>query len=381
MKKIVAQKLSQWEKAGLLQREQVAAILKFEEGLSENHWVLSGLMILGVLTIGIGVISLIAANWSEIPNAIKLTGNFLFLGVIGVAIFKAQSAGRETAYNAWIVAMQIAILASIGLISQIYHTGGELYQALLLWSLLLAPLAFAASKLFPTLLWTGVLLGAISWAVLDSSLYSTMFFKQVGPVFFSITMFSLLLAVISRLLYRGHDGPISQSSRFWAGIIGVGALILFEFMARDGGVDRPSELNIGHAFLVISLCGVFLGRIYNRFQILSLLVTLLMFSITAHLSQFGVRDEILHWMFRVGLTVLTLIAAGLFAASLRAQKTFQFILAAVGIRLLFVYFEALGGLAATGVGLILSGSFVMGMGWLWNKNRKRIQAWAEEFAQ
>ncbi len=389
MKKSLANKLAEWEKAGLVRQDQVTAISKYEENLSENHWVLSGLMILGVLIIGVGVISLIAANWSEIPNALKLVVNFAVLGGIGYMIFRSTRSmtpgSGDTAYNAWIVGMQVAALASIGLISQIYHTGGELYQGILFWSLLVAPLSVIATKFFPPMLWMGGLLGAMTWSVMDSGIYSSLFSRQAGYVAYSLTMFCLMIAVIARLFSRGDEWPLTRVARFWTAYIGIGTLLFLEFGGRRYDEAGFSPMYIGLAFLAISLGGVVLGGVYNRFQRLSMMAMLMFFTTLAHIqsvsSVSGYEGRSGEWLVRVGLVILTLLAAGVFAASLRAQRTFQLILAIVGMRLLGVYFEAVGGLAATGIGLIVSGAMVIGAGWLWNKYRKKIQVWVEELAR
>lgn len=388
MKKSLAKKLTEWEKAGLVRQEQVAAIYQHEQNLPENHWVLSGLMILGVVIIGIGVISLIAANWSDIPNALKLAVDFLMLSAIGYAIFRSSRSAdvtrRETAFNAWIVAMQVAALASIGLISQIYHTGGKLYQAILFWSLLVAPLSMMATKFFPPMFWMGGLLGAMTWSVMDSGIFRSLFASNVSYVAYSLTMFCLMIAVVTRLFSRGEERPLTRVARFWTGYTGIGALLFLEFAdhRRDGVEFVPMYL--GLAFLAISLGGIVLGGVYNRFQRLSMMAMLLFFTTLAHIQQLGTPSGSgrgAEWLVRVGLVLLTLLSAGVFAASLRAQRTFQFVLAIIGMRLLGVYFEAVGGLAATGVGLIVSGGIVIGMGWLWNKYRKTIQFWVEELSR
>ena len=38
----------------------------------------------------------------------------------------------------------------------------------------------------------------------------------------------------------------------------------------------------------------------------------------------------------------------------------------------------MGGLAATGIGLIISGSLIIGLAWLWYKQRDKLRAWTEE---
>ena len=173
---------------------------------------------------------------------------------------------------------------------------------------------------------------------------------------------------------------MTRAARFWTAYIGTGALFFLEVTGRERSADPFSPMYLGLIFLAVALGVILLGGVYNRFQKLSMMAMLVLFTTVAHLPHFGSGIDF-EWIFRVALTLATLIAAGLFAASLKAQKTFQFILAVIGMRLLAVYFEAVGGLAATGVGLILSGMIVIGMGWLWNKNRKKIQVWVEEFAQ
>lgn len=380
MKKALAKKLAEWEKAGLVQHDQVVAISKYEESLSENHWVLSGLMILGVLTIGIGVISLIAANWANIPNAAKLAFDFLALGGIGYAIYRSSVAGKDTAFNVWIVAMQVALLASIGLISQIYHSGGKLYQAILFWSLLAAPLSFLATRTFVPIVWMAGLLGSAFAIFMDHKWYETLFVGNLGHLIYSSAMFMALASVIARLFSRGEDWAITRAARFWTTVVGVAALFVLEHASEERNRNFAMPLYVGLLFFAIALFGILKGGVYNRIQRLSLVAMLFLFSVVAHLPKLPVGKG-LELVIKVGLVVLTLGAAGVFAASFKLQKFFQIILALIGFRLLALYFQAFGGLAYTGVGLIVSGLLVISTGWLWNKNRKRIQAWVEEIAQ
>ena len=80
------------------------------------------------------------------------------------------------------------------------------------------------------------------------------------------------------------------------------------------------------------------------------------------------------------LTVLTLGATSLFLASIKERRLFQWFLFFLGLRFLILYFQAFGGLATTGFGLIISGSLFIGMAVLWNKYRNPIAAWAERWA-
>jgi hypothetical protein len=67
----------------------------------------------------------------------------------------------------------------------------------------------------------------------------------------------------------------------------------------------------------------------------------------------------------------------IYSASLKLHRLFQFFLVAVGIRFFVLYLQALGGLATTGFGLIITGLIIIAMVVAWNKFRRELNAWAE----
>ena len=73
------QHLEEWLSADLLSADQVKNILHYEQAKPERHWILYGILCVGVTVLAIGIISLIAANWVEIPKLAKLAGNFVAL--------------------------------------------------------------------------------------------------------------------------------------------------------------------------------------------------------------------------------------------------------------------------------------------------------------
>lgn len=108
-----------------------------------------------------------------------------------------------------------------------------------------------------------------------------------------------------------------------------------------------------------------------------LLVMLGAFLIPFHLPLLEVKASIAYATF----TILVLGLMSVFLASLKERKLFQWFLFFLGMRFLVLYFQALGGLATTGVGLIISGGMVIGMAVLWNKYRTALAVWAERWAQ
>ena len=74
-------------------------------------------------------------------------------------------------------------------------------------------------------------------------------------------------------------------------------------------------------------------------------------------------------------TILILILATVYAGLAGNQRFSTQLMLLVGIRFLVVYFEAIGGLALSGLGLVISGGSILGGVALWNNNRQRFQKW------
>jgi uncharacterized membrane protein len=151
-------KLNEWVSLGFINNDQALKIQSYENSKPEGAWILSGLLILGVIIIGIGIISLIAANWITIPDAVKLGVDFGLLITLAFATVKSwepkDSSKHPLRFESFLLLFLIHCLASIGLISQIYHTGGKLYQALMLWSIITFLATLCARQIFVPFLWT-----------------------------------------------------------------------------------------------------------------------------------------------------------------------------------------------------------------------------------
>ncbi len=66
-------KLKTWQQAGLLSPDQADKILVFESATAPSGtWILRGAAMIGLSAIAIGIISLVASNWEQIPNEVKI---------------------------------------------------------------------------------------------------------------------------------------------------------------------------------------------------------------------------------------------------------------------------------------------------------------------
>ena len=104
--------LKEWVSLGLIGVDQAQQIRQHEAAKPESSWILSGLLLLGAIIVGIGVISLIAANWDQIPDALKLTGDFVLLIALAFGIVHSWDAKKLIQFEVLLVTFLVFCLAS-----------------------------------------------------------------------------------------------------------------------------------------------------------------------------------------------------------------------------------------------------------------------------
>lgn len=118
---------------------------------------------LGALLIGLGIISLLAANWGDLPRDIRAVISFLPLiicyctALYGGLKMEQSLAVTEPLGIFW----GLSIGAGIALISQTYHLPGEMSTFILFWMLLLVPVAWLTRSLGCV---AGFYIGLLFWS-------------------------------------------------------------------------------------------------------------------------------------------------------------------------------------------------------------------------
>lgn len=387
-------KLNQWLQAGLITPAQHANILSFEAERRQNAngWLYS-FMILGAAIIGLGVISLIAANWAHIADSTKLGVDFALLSVLAGGIFWQYPQRRHGVwFEVLLVSFMLLCLASIGLISQIFHISGQWYHALLFWAAITFLLSLFARSLFTRFFWVTLLLQGLVWSLVD---FTT---PDIWQQWKTLPAVLLLAPLLSATLYYATF-PVktlrgfSTSLYFWFQITAMIALAMID-IARSGGEMTEYQLAwFVPAYMAAGLLalGILLHREYrwlNRLLLLGALGLLLLyfhpdwlFSGQSRYSLFGSQAQATVSFWQADdiraplLTLAILFLYALHSGNSGRQHTFNLVTFLIGLRFVILYFQAMGGLAATGVGLIVSGSLIIGMTWLWYKSRDRLRAW------
>lgn len=114
----------------------------------ENYWLMI-LAYFAAFLIGLGIIALVAANWEQIPNNVKLGGAIVLMIANASAVILSMKFKKNILTQVLCGVFAALIMAVIGLIGQIFQLRSDVNGACLLWALCAWPLFLIT----PRLLW------------------------------------------------------------------------------------------------------------------------------------------------------------------------------------------------------------------------------------
>lgn len=370
-------KLNDWVAKGLISKQQADQIMFYEDQQPQKSWMLIGFMILGAITLCLGIVSLIAANWQNIPNNIKLITNFTVLTILAVMIFMSYRSKNILRFDLLLLSFILLCLASIGLIGQVFHTTSESYIVALFWSAITFVAITTTQRTLIWIIWLTALIYGVFYGATDTKLIYELFNSAMNQIATCLT-FLLIFAALLANKYSSNKGLIK------ALYICSFAMLLITLIGNELAYERyGSSVAVKdryvNALVVISLGLVSIGIITNsEFKIPQkiimhiILVLTFLSGITANLN---IESQILHAVISISIGCLVAILA----ASWHKKHFFHLCLALIFIRIMILYFQALGGLAATGTGLMIAGVLIIYFAVLWKKHSNwlllKIEGW------
>ena len=167
-----ARKIAIWHEAGLIDAGTRDRLLAYETDHARPLalWAVFGI---GALAIGLGLVSVIAANWEAIPGQLRLGVHLALIAGALAALFLREERLAET--SPWAVEALVFVTAALGLtffghLGQVYQTSSPLWQPLAVWLALFAPLLLLSGRSWPSAL---VLLGGAVWCAWDYTVATT----------------------------------------------------------------------------------------------------------------------------------------------------------------------------------------------------------------
>ncbi len=359
--------LSDWLSQGFLTPEQASSIRQFEAARAPTSRLMLALTILAILSIGLGIISLIAANWDQIPGWFKLMTYFsMMLGqVFALWRWDAREGWvREGLHFLYI----LSILAGIGLIAQIFHVPSDGWRGAALWSALSLGIMLRARAFYTVLLWYV----SFSWAWLG------FIFQSSSQEFLRLEWFMACVSVLCIGASWNGRGSLPEPQRSLT--LGLGSLFILVagpwcFLARPSAMtSSAAEWAIG---LALAAAWIFvLSRQIKRPQLIAAVVVALGFFARWWIAAMAQRDLLEHWpnFLDTVAFVLQLSALGLLALHWDRGRIFDGLTLLMAARIFTLFFTLFGTLFMTGAGLIIFGILVLGLLHVWYRYHDRFQS-------
>lgn len=375
----LTKKLARWQAAGLIDAD-TAAKISVHESTNARPYLLYSLGGLGALTVGIGFISLVAANWDEIPRAAKLGVDVLLLGGLAGAIYRAKATGHRWVGETLIVLQYVLTLASIALVGQTYQLGGQLWQAMLFWTLITTALMCLGESAFVAVAWVaGAYTSAGLWLAHWLDDWTVAGSLKEVVVLAVVAMLPLLNIALGSLVALKQLRP-GFAGAFWR--LGWLALAVLASAAQlgwydDGDPSAEQGLHLVAPILIALAAATAWGLSRapgwpNPLALRSAQV-LVMYAMVSSLLPFLFPHGAIGVFAALGFIALWAII-GFTAYHLGHIRYLNLATAVIAVRIIIGYVELFGSLATTGFGLIGGGLLTLGLTWLWVRKSKDFRA-------
>ncbi|HXC52438.1 MAG TPA: DUF2157 domain-containing protein [Candidatus Limnocylindrales bacterium] len=372
----IDKKLTQWRAAGHIDETTAARIAAFEQS-GQRPILLYALGGLGALTLGIGIISVVASNWQAIPRTTKL-GMDLALGLaLALALFRSA-----TRVQLWLTDVLAGIyyafvLGSIALIGQVYQLGSPQYQGLVTWSLTTIPFMLLVRGRLLGAVWLAGL--AVTQAFCFAALFDWLddFWSQATTLNLAISLtFASLLGYIviarARSFVRARPHVSEVWTRMsWTAVVASALAISFAFY---------DEIDNDKLSWAVAVCGVLaagmvalLPRLYPEVAPRARTgMALLLASVWLLLATATTFDRAALPVLGAIVQVAVLGIAAWTVLALGSVRSFNTLTALIALRVLVMYFEVFGSMLDTGLGMISGGLLTLLLAWLWKRKSPEL---------
>lgn len=362
-------KIALWHDAGLIDAATRDRLLAYEAAHARPLalWAVFGI---GALAIGLGLVSVIAANWEDIPGLVRLSVHFALI-VAALAALLAREA-RLAAASPWAVEALVFVTAALGLtffghLGQVYQTSSPLWQPLAIWLALFAPLLLLMGRGWPAAL---AVLGGAVWCAWEYATAMTGYGAVRDPgLAWQLWLGCVIGLPVAMALPAAWLRARSTRPDFWRRLeqlalaYAVAGCSLACALASAGGFDDGGFLDGGIATLASGGVAIMTGLalVPARPGLSGRMAGAIIAGAGLVMLVAPVTDD-------AAVPAAALFMAlwvGIAAAALTAQwrGVFQLAVGVIALRLIILSFELAGDLLTSGFGLILSGLLILAVAW------------------
>jgi uncharacterized membrane protein len=364
-----ARKISTWHEAGLIDADTRDRLLAYEASHARPLalWAVFGI---GALAIGLGLVSVIAANWEEIPGQLRLAVHLALIVGALAALFLRED--RIAATSPWAVEALLFVTAALGLtffghLGQVYQTSSPLWKPLATWLVLFAPLLLLMGRSWPAA--AAVMGGAVwcAWEYASAKIgYNGVRDPGLGLLLWLafVTALPVMFAPLAAWMRARSARPdfwrrLEQLALAYAVAGASFATVVASIgeFGNDGLTREWASMAVSGAVAVAAGLGVVLVRPGISGQMAGAIIigAGLVPPLAYGADGIDLAAAILFMALWIGIAAAALVAGW--------RGVFQLAVAVIALRLIILSFELAGDLLASGFGLILSGLMILGVAW------------------
>lgn len=367
-------KIKKWVDNSLISQQQADEIVLFEK--NRQSWQGGLIVFLGIMAAALGISAIIGANWEIIPDWLKLSADGLLLLLLAGCGFMLHKKGRDLSFEFVLLFYLLFILASIGLIGQVFHTGAPFYVALGLWCFMSLGLFLLSKRMPVPFIWlAGLAVALMGWQFdLFRESVAVTLLPYAGLLFALISMgfawimgrrsaqaraaavIFVLLIMLVALLYEFKEfrylASYSYDNYFdfhWLLLLLVPCLLLL-WLAKFYSLMQKIALSLGALWLLGFVFNIFTAVSYYINEILPLLHSYYDDIFIDPVSSFS----LLAWL-------------SFYAVASGYNRLFLLWLILAGCRICAIFLMAAYGLWQTGLALLVCGAILVAIPLLWKK--------------
>ncbi len=237
----------------------------------ENYWLMV-LSYFAAFLIGLGIIAIVAANWEQIPNFVKLGGAVILMIVNAAAVTLSMKFKKNILTQVLCGVFAALIMAVIGLIGQIFQLRSDVGGACLLWAACSWPLFLIT----PRLLWLWIPLlfvGTTSFSIYNTFVGDILLagsgwgYANVNYISSLIVFYGLIFAYELWMIYaKPVSKTIERPLRFYCGTLMLSAVsVSFGPLVTNAAQNQCSAIAFADCGYVVSALLIFaLNRKHGR---------------------------------------------------------------------------------------------------------------------
>lgn len=382
-------KVQAWCEAGLIDPAQADAIFAHEQAGKRGTFG-RNLAATAVLTIILGIASIIASNWNDIPADAKIGGHVALNMAVAIVAWFAAVRGNVILREGAVLAFFGLSLTILALIGQVFQLEGAISDLLVLWMVMTLPfIAFFGRTRLTAVPWMIGFLVTIT-VVMSEYLPPLPDFWQICFIYGVGTFLPLGLIGDGSLRVFQRLKPCYAEifTRTGFGLLAINASIASLYWtaprtqtlmdnAHDVGLTYTQGYLILAGIFMVAILGIAVHAMVCRFYrdqaerragLLFVIVSLLMIALPilipgGEMTMAAALIFILYWVF-----------IGWLGQMLAWSRLISLAITLIALRIFAIYLEVFGTLLDTGVGLIAGGTVALGLIWAARKMNRAVKA-------